>query len=168
MGEEEEKVTGNRINLSLIEQSDYNVPASPATGGGLSLSLSQNQLPDLDLLTSAITEESLIEDLRDPEVVKYEKNLLIDDQQIDFKVFAAWAKILKQQDQQEETRNEDSKVDEESKEEEKKGGESEMAEEVMIKEELKPKEGQQYLIIIKDEKIYFFLKAEGKSLKLKC
>ena len=31
----------------------------------------------------------------------------------------------------------------------------------MIKEELKPKEGERHLIIVKDEKIYFFLKIEG-------
>ena len=59
--------------------------------------LSQNpsiQQADSDLQLEAITEEELIEDLRDAVVEKCEQNMLINDKEINPKFFAAWAQLF--------------------------------------------------------------------------
>ena len=63
--------------------------------GGLSLNPSL-QLADSDIQAPPITEEDFLDHLRDAEVYKYEKALLIDDVVINPKVFAAWARSFKE------------------------------------------------------------------------
>ena len=53
------------------------------------------QQVESDVQAPSIAEEDFLEDLRDPEVIKYEKSLLIDDVVINPKVFAAWARSFK-------------------------------------------------------------------------
>jgi hypothetical protein len=79
MNQEEVKIGGN-------------LDAFPS--GGLSLNPSLQQV-DSDVQAPPIAEEDFLEDLRDPEVIKYEKSLLIDDVVINPKVFAARARSFK-------------------------------------------------------------------------
>ena len=106
-----------------------------------------------------------MQDLRDQEVVRFEKNVLINDTEINPKVFAAWAQPFNQIKLQQKS-NEDSKAGGERGEEEQKTGGEYEKNEVMIKEELKHMEGQRYLIIVNEEKIYIFQQVEGQALKI--
>lgn len=69
-----------------------NLDAFPSRGLSMNPSLQQ---VDSDVQAPYIAEEDFLEDLRDPEVIKYEKSLLIDDVVINPKVFAAWARSFK-------------------------------------------------------------------------
>lgn len=141
-----------------------NLDAFPSRGLSMNPSLQQ---VESDVQAPSIAEEDFLEDLRDPEVIKYEKSLLIDDVVINPKVFAAWARSFKQINLNEKT-NEDLNADGEAEEEEQKTGKSYKKEEVMVKEKLEHVEAQQFLIVANEEKIYFFQKSEGQVLKLQC
>jgi hypothetical protein len=69
-----------------------NLDAFPSRGLSMNPSLQQ---VESDVQAPSIAEEDFLEDLRDPEVIKYEKSLLIDDVVINPKVFAAWARSFK-------------------------------------------------------------------------
>ena len=69
-----------------------NLDAFPSRGLSMNPSLQQ---VESDVKAPSIAEEDFLEDLRDPEVIKYEKSLLIDDVVINPKVFAAWARSFK-------------------------------------------------------------------------
>jgi hypothetical protein len=71
-----------------VDKVGDNVPS-----GRLSQNLSIQQA-DSDSFAPAITEEDFMQDLRDPEVVRFEKTVLVNDSEINNKVFAAWAQTF--------------------------------------------------------------------------